>query len=83
VLERVGVYTVEGGIGSSRVCVNLLDERESMIASPESIEVSGRAVASAQSADAPSAREIWHWLVLAGAALLVLEWAVYGLRMRV
>lgn len=81
ILERVGVYSIDGSDAS--VCVNLLNERESRLSSPESIEVGGRPVEPSGAADAPAPREIWHWLVLAAAGLLALEWFLYAWRMRV
>lgn len=81
VLERVGVYRVEGT--DRVVCVNLLDEQESRLDSPEFIEVGGRAVGAARASEAPIAREVWHWFVIAAAVLLALEWTLYAWRMRV
>lgn len=78
-LDRAGVYTT--GATPGVVAVNLADERESTIATRDSIEVAGRAAATAQSDAGP--REIWPLLVLIAGALLVLEWILYGLRSRV
>ncbi len=84
VLERVGVYRVEGVEGPrGSVCVNLLDPRESLIASPETISVGGRPIESPKDAGAPIPREIWRWFILCAAVLLALEWFLYAWRMRV
>ncbi|MFI4896747.1 MAG: hypothetical protein ACIARR_02860, partial [Phycisphaerales bacterium JB059] len=83
VLERVGVYEARRGGASTEVCVNLLDAAESRIDTPRSIEVGGGRVTPASVGDAPAAREVWHWFVLAASVLLVLEWTLYAWRMRV
>ncbi len=82
VLERAGVYRIENAPGGA-VCVNLLDPHESLIASPGTIEIGGREIEPRGRGEAPVPREIWHWLVLGAAVLLILEWGVYAWRMRV
>ncbi len=83
VLPRVGVYEVTGAIPDDRLlCVNMLDEVESRVNSVESLEVAGRE-ATAGTAGSAAPREIWHWFVAAALGLLVLEWCVFALRMRV
>jgi hypothetical protein len=81
ILSRTGIYIVEGPSALDRaVAVNLLDEVESGLASPETFEVAGRAVEGVTGASAP--REVWDWLVLAGLVLLAVEWLVYARSVR-
>lgn len=78
-LERAGVYTT--GAVPGVAAVNLVDERESALATRDVLEVAGRAAAPAAESAGP--REIWPLLVLAAGLLLVLEWILHGLKSRV
>jgi hypothetical protein len=81
VLARAGVYVVEGQSAVDRaVAVNVVDEVESSLASPEKVEVAGTALEGVAGAATP--REVWEWFVLGGLALLVVEWFVYGRSVR-
>jgi uncharacterized protein YegL len=81
VLPRAGVYVVDGPSAVDRaVAVNLTDEVESALASPARVEVAGRALEGITGAASP--REVWDWFVLAGLALLALEWLVYARSVR-
>ena len=80
VLERAGVYLAIGVPESSTapdpVAVNLLNPLESMAGSSDRVLVGRRAIAGA--ASTPSPLEIWWWFLLAGLALLVVEWFVFA-----
>ncbi len=78
-LELAGVYTT--GAVPGVAAVNLTDERESRLATRDSIEVAGRAAA--VSTGEAGSREVWPWLVMLAGVLLVAEWVIYGLRSRV
>lgn len=82
-LSLVGVYEL-GGVeaADSVAAVNLLDPRESRLGVASSLDLAGGAVAGTRASDA-TPREIWAWFVLAGVALLCVEWTLYALRMRV
>lgn len=77
---RAGVYE-SGGANPVRVAVNLFDERESSLASPDELKAVGRTVTASVGASSP--REVWHWFVLAALGLLVVEWFVYARGVRV
>lgn len=81
VLKRAGVYAVEGHDSFDRIiAINLMDSVETSLASPDNISLTSGAV---QAAEGSAGRELWFWFVLAAAALLVVEWFVFGWRMRV
>jgi hypothetical protein len=85
-LSRLGTLELAGiwRVGETDIPVNLLDERESSLEAPVSLPVPGAAVAAADSGRAEGEpREIWPWLLIAAAALLALEWVLFGLRVRV
>lgn len=79
-IERVGVYQVEPPGADVMVALNLLNPIETGLAGVSELRVSGRTVESGGGARLP--REIWHWFVLAGGALLLVEWVLYAARMR-
>jgi hypothetical protein len=73
-LPLAGVYRIVGESGpGSLIPVNILDLDESMAKTFKSIEVGGQRVGENGPAEG-SVREIWHWLVMAAAGLLVIEW---------
>lgn len=87
-LERVGVYAIEGAAPADRVlAVNLLDATESALATVDPPD----AQTGAGGAGAPQAgmhaeqgqREVWRWLLAMGAGLLTIEWWLYAWRSRV
>ncbi|MFO0831292.1 MAG: VWA domain-containing protein [Phycisphaerales bacterium] len=85
VLPRAGVYVVRAGEpagprAARAVAVNVCNEVESGLASPESVRVAGREVGSVQPTRVP--REVWHWFALGALVLLAVEWVVYGLQVR-
>lgn len=81
-----GLYRVEGAVQrDATIAVNLASPHESEArteALPGDEDASADPLA-AGSAGRPEPREIWPWFVLAAAALLTLEWALYAWRMRV
>ncbi len=84
-LERAGVYRVEGAAGADRVvAVNLLDSRESAIQTRRSIRLgsTGARIEARSTGGEPARKEIWHWLVIAAAGLLVVEGLVFARQMR-
>ncbi len=76
---RVGQYASSDG--AAVVGVNLLDPAESSIRVSDRLTLGGSPLV-AGSGEA-GRREIWPWLVVIGAALLVLEWVVFVVRSRV
>ncbi len=84
VLDRAGLYTMQGAAGPVDLAVNLADAHESSLVTAEGGIVAG-ALGSAATTGAAGARskvEIWRWFVLAAAALLAAEWLVYAWKMR-
>jgi hypothetical protein len=73
----VGLYEIAYDSGQRmQVAVNLLSENESRIAPREELAI-GERVVSASASAGRGKREVWHWLVLAGLAVLLVEWGVY------
>jgi hypothetical protein len=64
--------------------VNLFDPLESDIppAKEKSIQI-GHVTIEGQSAWQPKRQETWKWLLLAGLAVLLLEWYIYNRRVYV
>jgi hypothetical protein len=77
--ERAGVYSA-GALAPPVAAVNLTDERESSLATADTLDVAGRSVAASAGAGGPT--EIWPYLVMLAGALLVVEWLVYAIRSR-
>ena len=72
-VPRAGVYTIRGVEGVRGVVpVNLVDEAESLVRTRRTVEIGGRAIGASEGEGAT--REIWAWLVMAAAGLLVIEW---------
>jgi len=83
---RLGVLDIAGvwRAGTSPIPVNLVSPSESALASPVSLPVPGGAVMqTSRGAGGGEPREIWPWFVLAAAAVLGIEWVLFGLRARV
>ncbi|MBX3364234.1 MAG: VWA domain-containing protein [Phycisphaeraceae bacterium] len=81
VLERAGVYETPDAL-RPKLAVNLTNERESLAKTRDSIEVSGQEI-TARAGTAAGRLELWPWFVLGAGVLLLIEWLVYGARMRV
>jgi len=82
VIERAGLYAVRTADGATAtVAVNLADATESSLRTTAELLVGGEPAPNADALDGP--REIRAWFVLAAGLLLLVEWLVYGLRMRV
>lgn len=76
-LDLAGVYRVgENGVPAA---VNLLDQRETMLAVVTEAAAGGKATDRTRR----DARELWRWFVIAGLVLLTLEWMLSALRSRV
>lgn len=78
VLELAGVWT----LGTRSIPVNLLDDGESSLISPETLPLAGDGSTGPDSGGSEP-REIWPWFVVAAFALLAMEWVLFGSRMRV
>jgi hypothetical protein len=80
--ERVGVYGYRAGEGAARsFAVNLLDSGESNIEPRPEVRIGGDRVVAGQDRSQP--RELWKWILLVAAVLLVVEWALYNRRISV
>lgn len=78
--DRVGVYDVTAGGTRLRFAANLLSERESRIRPRSALGLVGSAGEPVRASLAVSRRELWRPLLIAAAALLVLEWLFWNLR---
>ncbi|HEX4589985.1 MAG TPA: VWA domain-containing protein [Gemmataceae bacterium] len=76
--DHVGVYGAQWKDGSRRFSVNLLDADESNIEPRPAVQIGAEQVRAEETHRQP--RELWKWAVLAGLALLMLEWYVYNRR---
>jgi hypothetical protein len=80
-LPRTGVYLVNGAAATDHaVIVNLADDVESSLATPENLQVAGRAIEGLSGVTGAS--EVWYWFILAAAGLLAIEWFIYGWSIR-
>ena len=79
-----GIYHCENAAATSEtVIANLVNPRESALATRSSIEIAGRASTSGtEHTGDPPKREVWHWFVLAAMLLLTVEWFIYAWRSR-
>ena len=76
---RTGLYQVRIGEAAAQAfAVNLLSPEESAIKPAAALTAGERQIA-AQPLERQN-REVWPWLVLAGLAILTLEWHLYGRR---
>lgn len=84
VLDRAGLYALEGAAGGVRaLAVNLCDVGESSLATAGALGVTGEPRrASGPGAPTPQPGEIWPWLVLAALGLLTADWVYTCARMR-
>lgn len=76
VLDLAGVYTPESGSGFPPIAVNLLDARESAVATSDVLRVGNRVLSTAGNASRP--REIWWWVLVLAASLLAIEWLIFA-----
>lgn len=82
-LALAGLYEAAGVIDTdAAIAVNLLDPFESRLESADAVSLGGQQIVSS-TAGIGGLREVWRWFVLAAAALLALEWAIYVWRMKV
>jgi hypothetical protein len=89
-VRRAGVYRLswkgpaapgdltEGQRAVRRVPANLLDAPESVVASKQTIALASRVVNAAGSDAFKGDQKLWPWLLLACAAMLMIEWYVYN-----
>jgi len=84
VLDRAGLYALEGAAGGVRaLAVNLCDAGESSLATGGDLGVTGEPRgAGGPGAPTPQPGEIWPWLVLAALGLLTADWVYTCARMR-
>lgn len=85
ILPRAGVYVVENAPpedppAARLVAVNLLDARESSIATAASVDI-GDGI-QVRGSSGPVRRELWMYFVLAAVILLTSEWFLYAWRAR-
>ncbi|MBK7404224.1 MAG: VWA domain-containing protein [Phycisphaerales bacterium] len=80
VLDRVGVWR----LGGRPVPVNLCDARESSLEAPRLLPIPGGGAGAGLPGDVSGEpREIWPWCIMAAGLLLVIEWVIFGLRVRI
>lgn len=77
--EHTGPYLVTVGERETAYAVNLLDKNETSIIPAETLEF-GKAELAAITGAMQFDRELWPWLVLAGLAILMIEWWIYSYR---
>lgn len=78
--SEAGIYTIAFDNGSRvQLPVNLLSEKESMVAPRAELEIADRKIVGTGQVVRTN-REIWHWLVLAALGFLMLEWWIYTRR---
>lgn len=77
--KKAGPYTVDRGENRSHYAVNLLSREESAIAPADTLALGALEVAAAQG-PVTFNKELWRWLLLAGLAVLMVEWWVYTYR---
>lgn len=83
VLERAGVYRLEGALPPADVAaVNLCDPGESRLRTADRLNLPGATVAASDGAE-ESRREVWHYFVGAALLLLTAEWFVFAWKSRV
>ena len=74
-----GPADIDDGDEAVRVfAANLLDAEESDTATAESVPLASREAAQASGGEVDRLREFWPWLLLAGIAIMMLEWYVYN-----
>src|SRR5262249_6834786 len=77
--ERLGVYRVKRSDGERGFAVNLLDAEESNIQPRDESVVGDRPVAADK--ERGSVRETWKWVAVIALLLVLLEYALYHLRL--
>lgn len=86
-MERVGVYSVDGAADVRVLCVNLLDAHVSTLTGGREVRLAGREISAGAGSPvlgrAAPVKEIWPIFVIASAVLLTIEWFVYARKMRV
>lgn len=80
VTDRVGFYGVKSGGKTGSFAVNLLNPLESNV-TPGALQMPGGGNLVESESIASVNREIWPWIVLAGLAVLLVEWVVYHRRL--
>jgi len=80
---RTGLYRVTTPDGTSLVAVNLGQPEESMLEPAEAVEVAGATASRPPEMRAGVGGEIWLWLVMLAALIVVLEWLTYHRRITV
>jgi len=80
--SELGVYEVRSGEHRiERFAVNLFDGPESDIRPSPEVQIGrGTPVAAQETSSETTRRELWKWLLLAGLAVLVVEWYIYNRR---
>ena len=79
-VNACGVYRVDSdGADSYAMAANLFDRSESSLTTTNSLTISGKSIQAVQVSKQVN-REFWRYLVMALAAVLLLEWIVYHRR---
>jgi len=79
-VERAGLYRVAPPGAEPVLAVNLVNAVESACGVSNSLKLGGATVTGGVAVPVP--REVWPWLVLAAAGLLVVEWIAFAARAR-
>lgn len=83
VLERAGIYRIGGVSGPlGAVPVNLVNAEESALGGTDSVTIAGVDAAS-ESGERAGMIELWPWLIGAACVLLMIDWVLYAILMRV
>ena len=79
--DRLGIYEVAQAVeGEAARAVNLLNDAESFIAPNREFRIAAGEVTTAEGVERVN-QPLWPYLLMAFAALLLIEWAVYNKRM--
>jgi hypothetical protein len=79
--DTLGIYDVTWGGEARRFAVNLFDPLESDIAPSASVQIGATKVDAGSPRKSPI--DLWKWIVLAGLAIVLVEWYVYNKRVMI
>jgi hypothetical protein len=94
-IRKAGLYTlswngppgpsdpVVGGRATRTFAANLMDAKESDVPMRERLTFASGQVRAQVTGDSKAAQKLWPWLVLAGLAVIMLEWFVYNRKVHV
>ncbi|MCA9105056.1 MAG: BatA and WFA domain-containing protein [Planctomycetales bacterium] len=79
-VEEFGIYSAKSDdIQVQRFAVSLCDSQESNLVIPENVEL-GYETVTAEAGKRFGRQEYWKWILLAGVAILMIEWGMYRRR---